>query len=184
VPGRPSRSARDGAGAAPALVIAALALALAGCGADSEPTATGTATGGPGSTLKSTASTPASAPGTTTAPAPGGAESGLPPEAQVDLAIKSVLASGVPGLACRRYATERYVEKTFGSRGGCVQSTLPASAAQTVVVTKIEIDGHRATAVARPSGGPSDGETIRVGLVRSDGVWQVDTLKSNAPVGP
>jgi hypothetical protein len=182
--GRPSRSARDGAGAAPALVIAAAALALAGCGADSEPTATRTAAGGSGGTLKSAASNPASAPGNATAPAPGGAESGLSPEAQVDLAIKSVLASGVPGLACRRYATERYVEKTFGSRGGCVQSTLPASAAQTVVVKKIEIDKDRATAVAMPSGGPSDGETIKVGLVRSDGVWQVDTLKSNAPVGP
>jgi hypothetical protein len=160
-----------------------VALALAGCGADSEPTSAGTAADGTGGALTSTASSAASAPGSATAPS-SGAESGLPPEAQVDLAIKSVLASGVPGLACRRYATERYVQKTFGSRGGCVQSTLPSSAAQTVTVVKIEVDGDRATAVALPSGGPSDGERIKVGLVHPDGVWQVDTLKSNAPVGP
>ena len=189
MPRRPPRSARDGARAAPALALAALALALAGCGADSEPTGTGTAPGGSGSTLKSTASSTTSATGetpsgTAASTGPAGPEKGLTPEEQVDLAVKSVLVSGVPDLACRQYATSHYVKKTFGGRGGCVQSTLPGSAAQTVVVTKIEIHGDRATAVAVPSGGPSDGEKIEVGLLRSNRVWQVDTLHSNAPVGP
>ena len=39
-----------------------------------------------------------------------------------------------------------------------------------------------ATARAVPSGGPSDGERIKVELVRRGGVWKVDSLRSNAPV--
>jgi hypothetical protein len=111
-------------------------------------------------------------------------ESSLPPDAQVDLAIKAVLASGVPGLACDRYATKRYVESSFGGHSGCVQSTVPASAATSVEVSEIRIDGKEARAVAVPSGGPSGGEQIRVELVRAEGVWKVDSLRSNAPVGP
>jgi hypothetical protein len=111
-------------------------------------------------------------------------ESSLPPEARIDMAIKGVLASGVPGLACSRYATKRYVEATFGDRGGCVQSTVPASAATSVKVTAIRISDETARAVAIPTGGPSGGERIRVELVRAGPVWKVDVLRSNAPVGP
>jgi len=53
-----------------------------------------------------------------------------------------------------------------------------------VKVTKIEISGDKATAKAVPTGGPSGGETIEVKLVRQGGIWKVDSLHSNAPVGP
>ena len=46
------------------------------------------------------------------------------------------------------------------------------------------VDGDRATARAIPRGGPSSGETITVRLVKTGGVWKVDSLRSNAPVGP
>ena len=111
-------------------------------------------------------------------------EQRLSTEAQIDLAIKGVLASGVPGLACSRYATPRHVKAAFGSRAGCVQSTVPGSAASAVEVRKVEIRGEEATAVALPAGGPSGGERIEVALVREAGLWKVDRLRSNAPVGP
>ena len=161
-------------------LLAAVALALAGCGSDE---GSGTSAGGsaPGPT-----STESTTQRTATAPsaAEGGVEADLAPAAQVDLAIKGVLASAAPDLACRRYATLSYVKQTFGSRPGCVQSTVPASAAEFVKVSKIEISGERATAKAVPTGGPSDGETIEVKLVRQGGIWKVDSLQSNAPVGP
>jgi hypothetical protein len=154
-------------------------LALAGCGSDEE---TGVPAGSSASTPAVTVSTTEQ---TATAPSTsGGVEADLAPEAQVDLAIKGVLASAAPDLACRRYATLSYVKQTFGSRPGCVQSTVPASAAELVKVTKIEISGDKATANAVPTGGPSDGETIKVTLVRQGGIWKVDSLQSNAPVGP
>jgi hypothetical protein len=112
------------------------------------------------------------------------ADASLPPEAQVDLAIKRVLASGIPGLACDRHATERYVRTAFGDRAGCRRSTVPASAASSVRVSAIRISGDDARAVAVPTGGPSGGERIRIELIRAGGVWKIDSLRSNAPVGP
>jgi hypothetical protein len=53
-----------------------------------------------------------------------------------------------------------------------------------VEVSEVRIDGDAAKALAVPTGGPSDGERIRVELVRGGGVWKIDSLRSNAPVGP
>ena len=167
---------------ASALVALAIATALVGCGGDDE--SAGTSGGTPTETNGLTTRGGGTGKPRPDAGAPRNLESELSPEAQVDLAIKGVLASAAPDLACGRYATARYVEKTFGSRGGCVQSTVPASAADSVKVTRIEISGDDATARAVPSGGPSDGERIKVELVRKGGVWKVDSLRSNAPVGP
>ena len=164
------------------LSLLALGLALGGCGGDGETTAdTQAETQAPAGT---TAPPPKQSPPPAAGAASGGVEAELPPDAQVDLAIKGVLASAAPDLACRRYATTGYVKTTFGSRAGCVQSTVPASAAESVKVTKIEISGDKATATAVPTGGPSDAETIAVRLVRQGGIWKVDSLRSNAPVGP
>lgn len=180
------RHARDSShGAAAAAVL--VALAIAGCGGDDEPG--GDTNDGDGRGAVTSPSAPAepglsTAPGPETAPEPPKPEAGLPPEARVDLAIKGVLASAVPQLACRRYATERYVKKAFGDRQGCLRSTVPASAAAYLKVTGVEIDGEKATARALPSGGPSDGEKIDVELVRQGGIWKVDSLRSNVPVGP
>jgi hypothetical protein len=184
VPGGPRRDPRRGATALAILV----ALAFAGCGGDDESGTESRAGGGDATTATASA---AAEPGLTEsrgdrqAPVPGDSpEAGLAPEAQVDLAIKGVLASAVPQLACRRYATEGYVKKAFGDRQGCLRSTVPPSAAAYVKVTRIEIEGSEATARALPSGGPSDGEKVDVTLVRRGGIWKVDSLRSDVPVGP
>jgi hypothetical protein len=179
----PACAARPGAATAAILVT----LAFVGCGGDAESetdTSAGigdTAAAGSSPGSDSDLSSPTKP---KTVPEPEGPEAGLAPEAQVDLAIKGVLASAVPQLACRRYATQRYVKKAFGDRQGCLKSTVPASAAAYVKVTRVDIDGSKATARALPSGGPSDGEKIDVTLVRQGGIWQVDLLRSNVPVGP
>lgn len=180
---RPACASRRGAATAAVLV----ALAFVGCGGDAEPG--NEASDGVGDTA-ATGSPSGAEPGLSTAPEPEtvpepeGPEAGLAPETQVDLAIKGVLASAVPQLACRRYATERHVKKAFGDRQGCLRSTVPASAAAYVKVTRVDIDGSQASARALPSGGPSDGEKIDVTLVRQGGIWKVDSLRSNVPVGP
>ena len=185
---RPPRRDRDRTRAVAAGLCAAALLglaALSGCGSDSETTQ-GTTTGA-GTLSTHTGTAPAEQTGgkqNTAASGAGGIEGSLTPTEQVDLAIKSVLASGVPDLACRQYSTARYVKTTFGNRAGCVKNTLPASAAQSIKEKEIVIKGDGAKSTIVPTGGPSDGETIKVTLVRRGGVWKVDTLKSNAPVGP
>jgi len=162
--------------------VLALVLGLAGCGSDDNG---GDARHTPVTTQRSGTELVQPAP---KGPIPGrvqrSAQSALPPEAQVDRAIKGVLASGVPGLACDRHATARFVRTAFGSRAGCRRSTVPASAARSVSVREIDVRGRTASAKAVPDGGPSDGETIWIRLVRAGGVWKVDALRSNAPVGP
>ena len=164
------------------LAVFAIGLVPAGCGDDGETTVSRGADTSAGTGTSTAPRSEQTAPRGNTAA--GGVEAELSPDAQVDLAIKGVLASAAPDLACRRYATSRYVETTFGSRAGCVNSTIPASAAESVKVTQVEISGDEATAKAVPSGGPSGGETIEVKLVRQGGIWKVESLQSNAPVGP
>ena len=107
-----------------------------------------------------------------------------PPQPKVRNATVAVLVSGVPRIVCRLHATEHFVKTTFGSRGGCVRSTIPASAADSARVFAIGVDGDQATARVIPRGGPSSGEKITVRLVKIGGVWKVDSLRSSAPVGP
>ena len=41
-----------------------------------------------------------------------------------------------------------------------------------------------AQASVTPKGGVYDGERLRAELVLDDGVWRLDSLRSNVPVGP
>jgi hypothetical protein len=49
---------------------------------------------------------------------------------------------------------------------------------------KADIESSQATVTLRPVGGLYDGEKLTVSLVKENGDWKVDELKSNAPVGP
>ena len=111
------------------------------------------------------------------------------PRKAIPGAIEAVLAPRPPGpasalTACGVFVTRRYLKTTYGDRIGCVRALVPGSAADAVKVSRIEVSGDRATARAIPRGGPSKGEEIAVRLVKERSFWKVDSLRSNAPVGP
>ena len=100
-------------------------------------------------------------------------------------AIRGVLASGNPRLACDRYATKRLLRESFGGRTGCFEATSPRSAADSVRVFGITMRSEGLiTATAIPKGGPSGGQRITVEVRMQAGDWRVDSLRSNVPVGP
>ncbi len=111
------------------------------------------------------------------------------PEKAIRDSILAVLAPRPPGpassfTACGFFVTDRYVETTYGTRQGCIRALVPGSAADSVKVSAVVVRGRDATARAVPNGGPSSGETITVRLVRYRSFWKIDSLRSNAPVGP
>ncbi len=170
------------------LALAALPVAMGGCGGSSETVSSGTK---PLDTVTSTQQSVPAAPKKKTIPSHTGTPSGIvskDPKKAIEGAIEGVLAPQTPGLAvyiaCGFYVTDRYLKTTYGGRRGCVQAQIPGSAADSVKVSNILLDGDRATARAIPRGGPSSGETITVHLVRYRSYWKVDSLRSNAPVGP
>ncbi len=97
--------------------------------------------------------------------------------------VRLVLTSTDP-LACHPpFVTRRFLEAAYGGHEGCVRSRTPGSVASQVRIKQLVVAGDHATAVAIPTGGPNDGESITVSLVR-DPHWSVDRLRSNVPVGP
>jgi hypothetical protein len=163
---------RGGDGARALALVAALFVLLAGCGADDD--------GDEDGDTAATVATPA-APPTETAPAP---NAGVRNDEQlIRIAIEGALASGEPAKACGLFVTDDYLTDTYGDRAGC-EAAQPGGAAQSVKVSGIAVEGDEATAVAVPSGGPSNGERLEVSLVREGGGWKLDALKSNVPVGP
>jgi hypothetical protein len=170
--------------------LAAAMLALGGCGGGSgDSVSSGTR---PLDTGSSTTKTAPPTTGQTTVPShPGTASVIVPgdPEKAIGEAIEAVLAPRPPGpssaqTACGFYVTDRYLQTTYGTRQGCVDAFVPGSAADSVKISAIVVSGESATARAVPRGGPSSGETITVRLVRAGSIWKVDSLRSNAPVGP
>lgn len=180
---RPARGPGNRARAAAALAL--VATILAGCGGDGS---SGT-TAAPGVTAPapSVAGQAGSGPSAST-PATNGrvnpTEIPLSPARQVPYSLRAVLTSADPVKACKEFVTPQFVKTTYGNRQGCVQAQVPASAADSVAVSKVVVHGRSATAVAVPSGGPSDGERISAHLLVEGSVWKVNTLRSNAPVGP
>ncbi len=104
--------------------------------------------------------------------------------------VELVLTSSDPAKVCgSQYVTQHYLGAAYGGKQGCVQAQNPKSTATSVQVDHvISLDSAgpppQASAEAAPNGGIYDGEKLRVSLVKEDGTWKVDSLKSNAPVGP
>jgi hypothetical protein len=80
--------------------------------------------------------------------------------------------------------TEHYVRVAYGDIGGCIQAQAHGAVAKSLGSYQEHKNGDRATVMVRPSGGVYDREKLTVSLVKEDGSWKVDSLKSNAPVGP
>jgi hypothetical protein len=167
-----------------AALIALLVLAAAGCGgggSSSTSTSTG-ATGASGATGIQRESTSAQS------QHPGGPTPQRHEGRNIPDTISLVLAPKGPGFpkGCGPLVTPRYVEAAYGSVSGCLQAVKSGGVASAVEVHGIYVNQSAGTAkaYATPTGGPNDGEKLTVELVQERGVWKVDSIKSNAPVGP
>jgi len=181
-----------------ALLAAALfgAAALGGCGGSSGgPNAAPVLTGAHGSTA---ASTSTSAPAAT-APSKASPRGHEPPcpycgaGAHPASATKAVLTATNPIVACIVAVTPGYVKTAYGGRGGCVAAVRGGAAASSARVVAARRSHGVAVVVAIPSGGPNGGERLRVSMVhepaplasgRTPPVWRVESVRSNAKVGP
>jgi len=157
------------------LLAVFLVAVLAGCGEKSEPETTG-----PLVTTGSTTPQKQPEPTTTTTTGGGGGES---PDALARRAIERFLTAGDP-VVCEQLLTARLVRMAYGDLKGCEAAQRPASAAKSVRISALTVRGAKATATAIPRGGASNGEKLRIGLVGQGDAWLIDSLRSNAPVGP
>jgi hypothetical protein len=169
VPDRSLRPRGKGAAAAAVLIVV-----LAGCGSNGDDATTT----GAGATSPATTSATSSGAGAAQGDAPG------TDQPLITASINGVFVSGDPAKACEADVTEVYVKTTFGDLAGCEDAQVPGAAADSVDISGIQVSGNRATADAIPHGGPSDGESVHVGLVYEDAAWRVDSLESDVPVGP
>ena len=180
------------------LLLAACTALLAACGEKDEPEVaapvpaptgpTGpTEPTGPTGPTGSTGPTGPTEPGGSTQPTGPTAPPPAPPRPageQIAAAVRGVLVSGDPDIACRRYATVKLLAESFGGLAGCRRATNPRSAADSVRLTGLVVNGNRARVVAIPRGGASSGQRIRVSLIVVGDGWRVNSLRSNVPVGP
>jgi hypothetical protein len=172
--------------AAIAVAATLAAGALAGCGGGGDETTTGAGTAGtpPGTTSSWSTTTGA----TTTGGAGGAADSQVEKGHTIADVVDAVLASGDPDKACGSdYVTDAYISAAYGDEDGCIQAQTKASAADSARIQSVQpasLDPPRASAKATPEGGQYDGEELTIKLVKEDDVWKVDSLESDAPVGP
>jgi hypothetical protein len=108
-------------------------------------------------------------------------------------AAKAVLTASDPIAACGVLATPRYLKTAYGGRGGCVAAIRGGAAAHSARVVAARRSHGMALVIAIPSGGPSSGERLRVSMVhesaplasgRTPPLWRVESIRSNAKVGP
>src|SRR5215211_4619214 len=152
----------------------ATALALAACGEKDEPAAVPAASAGQSGGSGDDTGGPAQS---------GGSSSGTSVEQQIATAAETVIGGNDSEKTCERYATIVYVKHAYGDVKGC-RSAVAEQKAFAVDVGGIDLNGRTATAKAKPKGGPNQGETLKVDLIRQEGVWRVDLVRSDVKVGP
>src|SRR5215213_2850384 len=155
------------------IVVLALAAALSACGEKDESAAT----------EAEVTQTTAGGGGGGGGSGGGGGGGGQSDEDQIAESATAVLGGNDPDEVCEEFATVVYVKHSYGDAQGC-QSAVEKRAAVDVDVTVGKMDGSTAEATATPKGGPNKGEDLKVDLVNENGVWKVDVVRSNAPVGP
>jgi hypothetical protein len=162
------------------VALLASALALAACGDDDEPTQT-TAPAVTGATQPTDED---KAPGTSSPEDELSADPATD-KAAIGATLDTVLTSDSAKDVCGDLVTERYLRRSYGDAAGCERAQQDAKPARDVGIGRIVIlPDSLAQASARPDGGIYDGERLRAELVLDGGVWKLDSLRSNVPVGP
>ncbi len=96
---------------------------------------------------------------------------------------KAALTTATPSLACSAY-TEEALAKAYGGQPGCEAAIRSGGAADSVAVKGVYTSPDSARLLVVPAGGPSDGEKVKVTLVKQGGSWRISSLHANVPVGP
>ena len=163
------------------MVSLACALALAACGGDDDQPMQTTAPAVTGATDLSDAD---KAPGTE-APEDEPSADPASDKAAISRTLDTVLTSRNPRQVCGELVTQRYLRESYGGASGCEAAQADQKPATRVRRSRIVVlPDSLAQAFAEPTGGLYDGERLRAELVLDDGVWKLDSLRSNVPVGP
>src|SRR5688572_30593703 len=100
-------------------------------------------------------------------------------EEEATVAVEEVLTSTDPSV-CTDLQTEQYRQQIQLSKGeaalqGC-QQELEFTAADSVEVTRLEIDGDTATVDVAHTGSAFDGQVVSYELAKEDDQWKLDLL--------
>jgi hypothetical protein len=105
--------------------------------------------------------------------------------AAISITLNAVLTGTDPDEVCGELVTERYLREAYGGARGCEAAQADTKTATDVRLSRVDVlPDSVAQASAEPQGGIYDGEQLRAELVLDDGVWKLDSLRSNVPVGP
>ena len=98
---------------------------------------------------------------------------------------KACWSALTPQTACGERVTDRFLRRSYGDDVGCEAALMDAEPANDAGVAQIVIHPDSvAQALARPTGGIYGGQKLRAELVLDEGIWKLDSLRSNVPVGP
>ena len=154
------------------LLALAAALLLAGCGEKDEPETTGPVV------TAETDSTSSTTTGTTTSTTTTSQQDS--PSQTAAAAVEAFLVSSDAELVCDVVITPRFLRASYGDRAGCIAARKPATLAASAGIAP----GGNAVITAEPNGGIYDGEKLTFTTVPVAGGFAIDSVKSNAPVGP
>lgn len=161
-----------------ALATALLTAAFAGCGGGSS-----TSTSASVSTTRSTSTQTPPTSSTTISTTATVKEANHPPTPAA--AVRLLLLSSTPQTGCSSdVVTQHYLRAAYGGRGACLKAVSSKNAAKSLGAVGTRITDGTAIVTVDPVGGIYDGEKITVSLIKNGAAWQVDGIKSNAPVGP
>lgn len=108
-----------------------------------------------------------------------GSSGGSADEEQITVAIRRV-TTGTNPADCKKFETQSFMAQTTQSEGAkavsaCEQSAKEAKGnPKSVVVSKVEVDGTKATADVAFTGGGFDGQVTTIALVKEGDQWKLD----------
>lgn len=99
-------------------------------------------------------------------------------ESKIEEAVEKAATATDPA-ACTKYQTLAFLEQTNQGSGKaavkqCEEEAENEESAQSASVSKVEVDGSKATADVALSGSVFNGQTVEVGLVEEGGQWKVN----------
>jgi hypothetical protein len=101
-------------------------------------------------------------------------------EGEIEEAIE-VSATTTNPADCKKLNTQQFMEQTTQESGDaaveeCEEEAKEDEGSESVSVSKVEVDGSDATAVAALSGGRLDGQALKLALVKDGDQWKLDEV--------